>query len=136
MFNLAILAGRILLAVIMVVGGYGKLMAAGPTQAYITASGLPVPSLAYAVSVFIELVVGLAFAAGLLTRASALVLAGWCLVTAAIFHSDFGDHAQQIQLLKNMAMAGGFLYAYAAGGGAFSLDAVLFRRPAATFRTA
>ena len=84
--------------------------------------------MAYAVAVFIELIVGLAFLLGLFTRASALVLAGWCIITAAIFHTNFDDVAMKIQFIKNVGIAGGMLYAVAFGGGAFSLDALIGRR--------
>ncbi len=82
------LLGRAMLSAIFIWGGFGKLMAAGATQAYIAKSGLPVPELACAVAVFVELGVGLALLLGLLTRVAALVLAVWCIVTAALFHSD------------------------------------------------
>jgi putative oxidoreductase len=64
----------------------------------------------------------------LFTRASGAALAAWCLITAALFHSNFADHNMMIHFLKNVAMAGGLLYVAAFGGGALSLDAVLFRR--------
>ena len=49
-------------------------------------------------------------------------------MTAAIFHSNFADHNMQIHFMKNVAMAGGLLYAAGFGGGAYSLDALLRRR--------
>ena len=122
------LLGRLMLSVIFVWGGYGKLLAASATQAYIAKSGLPVPELAWAVAVFVELVVGLALMFGLFTRLSAAVLAVWCIVTALVFHSDLGSREMLIQALKNVGIAGGMLYAVALGGGAYSLDAMLARR--------
>ncbi len=119
------LLGRALLSAIFIWGGFGKLMAASATQAYIAHAGLPAPLAAYAVAVFIELGLGVLLLLGLLTRPAALVLAGWCIVTAAIFHSDFADRNMLIHLMKNVGMAGGLLYVFAFGGGAFSMDAVL-----------
>ncbi len=132
MSDLAALVGRVLLSALFVWGGFGKLMAAAATQAYIAKSGLPLPELAYAIAVFIELGVGLALLLGLFTRASALVLAVWCIVTAMIFHTDFGDRNMEINFIKNVGIAGGMLYAVGFGGGAFSLDAMIgrFRRVA------
>jgi hypothetical protein len=43
------------------------------------------------------------------TRWLAMVLAGWCLLTASIFHTELTDQEQRINFLKNLAMAGGFL---------------------------
>lgn len=122
------LVGRILIAVIFVVGGADKALHASETIAHIAQAGLPVPPLAYATAVFVELGVGLAVLFGLFTRVAGLVLAGWCLLTAAIYHNDIGVLMQQIQMTKNMAMAGGLLYVAAFGGGAFSLDALLGHR--------
>ena len=119
------LLGRVLLSVIFILGGFGKLMTASATQAYIAKAGLPGPLAAYTVSVFVELGVGALLLLGLLTRPAALVLAVWCVVTAALFHSNFADHNMMIHFLKNICMAGGMLYVVAFGGGAYSLDAVL-----------
>jgi putative oxidoreductase len=125
------LIGRILLSVLFVWGGWGKLTAASATMALIAKSGLPVPEVAYAVAVFIELGVGLALLVGLFTRLSGLVLAAWCIITAVQFHSNFADLNMEIHFLKNVGIAGGMLYAVGFGGGAFSLDAVIARRRAA-----
>lgn len=122
------LLGRILIAVIFVHGGYDKALHADATIGYIVKANLPVPTLAWMVAVFVELVVGLAVLFGLFTRVSALGLAAWCIVTGLIYHSDFALPGMQIQLTKNLAMAGGLLYVVAFGGGAFSLDALLRRR--------
>ena len=126
--DLMILVGRICLSALFVWGGFGKLMAATATQAYIAKSGLPFPELAYATAVFIELIVGLAFLFGLFTRASGLVLAAWCIITAVIFHTNFADKNMEIHFIKNVGIAGGMLYAVAFGGGVFSLDAMIGRR--------
>ena len=126
--DLLMLAGRILLSAIFIMGGWAKLMAPVATQAYFAKTGLPVPEAAWGVAVFVELVVGLALLFGLFTRASGLVLAVWCIATALVAHSDFGDRAMQIQFMKNVAMTGGLLYVAAFGGGAYSLDALLTRR--------
>ena len=122
------LLGRALLSVIFILGGFSKLMAPAGTIAYIQHGGLPLPEAGYAVAVFIELGLGLALLFGLFTRPSAFVLAIWCVVTAAIFHTNFADHNMQIHFLKNMGLAGGMLYVAAFGAGVYSLDAVMGRR--------
>ncbi len=57
------------------------------------------------------------------TRLSAFLLAGFCLVSALIFHADFGDPMQSILFMKNLAIAGGLLTLLANGAGAWSVDA-------------
>lgn len=125
------LLGRVLLSLIFVWGGWGKLMAASATQAYFAKDGLPAPELAVAVAVFIELGVGLALLFGLFTRWTGLVLGFWCIATALVAHTDFSDRNMEIHFMKNVSMAGGMLYVFAFGGGAYSLDALLRRRQTA-----
>ena len=122
------LLGRILLAAIFIMGGYGKLGTPGPTTANIASSGLPFPQLAYWIAVVVELGGGLAILLGFQTRLAALVLAGWCIVTGFLFHYQPGVVGQMINFNKNLAMAGGFLQLVALGAGAWSLDALLRRR--------
>ena len=114
--------GRVLMSLIFIWSGLGKLMMAGATIGYIASVGLPLPQLGYAIAVVVELGGGLLLLAGLLTRWVALVLALFCLVTAFVFHG-FGDLNSQIHAMKNICMAGGFLVLSAAGAGAWSLDA-------------
>jgi len=102
--------------------GLGKLAAYGPTTAMIAAVGLPVPPLAYAVAVIIELGGGLLLVAGYQTRIVATALALFSIATALSFHSNFADQNQMIHFLKNVMMAGGLLQIVAFGAGAISLD--------------
>jgi len=53
----------------------------------------------------------------------ALALAGFSIVAAALFHSNFADQMQMTMFLKNVSVAGGFLILAANGPGALSLDA-------------
>jgi putative oxidoreductase len=117
------LAGRLLMALIFVFSAVGKIAAPAATMGYIAAMGLPFPALALTGAIAVELVGGLLLAFGLYTRATALVLAVFSVVTAVLFHGAIGDQNQLIHLLKNLAMAGGLLQVVAFGAGALSLDA-------------
>jgi putative oxidoreductase len=125
--NVATLVGRVLLALIFVLSGFGKLMAPAATVAYIAHGGLPLPWAGYAVALLVELGGGLATVLGLLARPVGVVLALFCLATAAAFHSDFADANMRIHFLKNVAMCGGFLYVAAFGAGEYSVDTWLRR---------
>ena len=70
-----------------------------------------------------ELLGGIAILVGFQTRIVALALAGFCVVTAGLFHANFADQMQMVMFMKNLAMAGGFLTLYAHGAGAMSMDA-------------
>lgn len=119
--NLSDLSGRVLLAVLFLVAGFGKLGAYAGTQAYMASKGVPGALLPLVIA--LELGGGALIVAGLWTRAAALALAAFTLLAAAIFHANFADQIQQIMFLKNVAIAGGFLLLATHGAGAWSLDA-------------
>jgi len=121
MKDVSVLAGRILLALIFILSGWGKISGYAGSQQYMESMGVPGALLPLVIAV--ELGGGLAVAFGLLTRLAAAGLAAFCLVAAAIFHTDFANQMQFIMFMKNLAMAGGFLVLTAYGPGAFSVDA-------------
>lgn len=116
------LIGRLLLATIFLVSGFGKLMAPSGTIGYIASVGLPLPELAYAGALAAELGGGLLLVLGYRTRWVAAALALFSVVSAVLFHNALGDQNQMFHFLKNLAMAGGLLQFIAFGGGTFSLD--------------
>jgi putative oxidoreductase len=115
-------AGRLLIGVPFAMSGLSKLAAIGPTTEMIRAVGLPLPPLALAVAVVVELGGGLLLVSGFWTRAAAAALALFSLVTALTFHANFADQNQMIHFLKNVMMAGGLLQIVAFGAGALSID--------------
>ena len=70
----------------------------------------------------VELIGGLAVIFGWHTRLAAFLLAGFSLVSAVLFHTDFGDQMQMNSFMKNLGLAGGFLVIVALGAGPYSLD--------------
>jgi len=114
--------GRLLIGLPFAMGGLSKLAAYGPTTAMIAAVGLPVPPLAFAVAVLVEVGGGLLLVAGYQVRLVAPALAVFCFVTAIFFHSNFADQNQMIHFLKNVMLAGGLLQIAAFGAGALSID--------------
>jgi putative oxidoreductase len=116
------LIGRVLIGLPFAMSGFGKLAAYGATTAMITAAGLPVPPLAYAVAVALELGGGLLLIAGYQVRPVAFALAVFSVAAGSSPNSNFADQNQMIHFLKNVMMAGGLLQIVAFGAGAFSLD--------------
>ena len=116
------LVGRLMIGLPFAMSGFGKLATYGATTAMISAAGLPVPPLAFAVAVAIELGGGLLLVAGYRVRFVAAALAVFALATAVSFHSNFADQNQMIHFLKNVMMAGGLLQIVAFGAGALSID--------------
>lgn len=126
MQNFTLLLGRLGLSLIFILSGIGKLTAYQATAKLLVAHGLP-PGLLPLV-IFAELGGGLAVLCGLWTRWAAVGLFVYTLLAAIIFHNNFADHAQWINFMKNLAIAGGFLLLAAHGAGELSLDAWRKRR--------
>jgi len=118
------LVGRLLIAAIFVIAGYSKIGGYAATQGYMESMG--VPGAILPLVIFAELGGGLAIILGFLTRLAALGLAVFSIASAILFHGGSADQVQQILFMKNVAMAGGFLFLVAHGAGPFSLDAKLF----------
>jgi putative oxidoreductase len=119
--NLTDFAGRVLVAAIFLISGFGKLGAYAATQSYMASQGVPGALLPLVIA--LELGGGVLVVAGLWTRAAALALAAFTILAALLFHANFADPMQQIMFLKNLAIAGGFLLLAARGAGGWSVDA-------------
>jgi putative oxidoreductase len=120
--NGTLLLGRVLMSLLFILGGWGKLMAPAATQAMLASHNLPLVQVGWVLAVVVELGGGLAILFGLFTRPVGLVLAIWCVATALIAHTNFADRNQEIHFMKNMAMTGGLLYVANFGAGAWGLD--------------
>jgi putative oxidoreductase len=113
-------AGRFFLALLFVLSGLGKLGAYTSTAAYMSATGVPGALLPAVIAT--ELLGGLAIVLGWKARIAALLMAGFSLLTALIFHNHLADQTQLIMFFKNISIAGGFLLLAAHGAGPLSLD--------------
>jgi len=134
--NSLLLVGRVLLSGMFILSGFQKFGDPAGTAGMITGAGIPAATLlTYLVAVF-EVVGGLAVLTGFQTRAAAVLLALFSAFTALVFHSGtiaipgFPDAANglltmfnQLSMMKNLTIAGGFLALAAVGAGAFSIDA-------------
>ena len=114
------LTGRVLMGIPFLLSGLGKLGAYGGTAGYMSAVGVPAALLPVVIAT--EVLGALAIMVGWQTRVVAFLLAGFCLLTALIFHHNFADQMQMINFLKNVVMAGGFLVLAARGAGPLSID--------------
>ncbi|MFM4939471.1 DoxX family protein [Aeromonas enteropelogenes] len=120
MKDVALLVGRVLLALMFVMAGWSKIGGYAGTQGYMEAMG--VPGFLLPLVILLELGGGLAIMLGLFTRSLSVLMAGFTLMAAFIFHYQPADQMQMLMFMKNISVAGGFLALAAAGAGAFSLD--------------
>ena len=115
-----LVVARCFLALIFVVEGIWKIADADATRHYMQTRHLP-GRLLWPVIIF-EIGSGLLTAVGYQTRVVAATLTVYCLLTAAIFHTSLSDQVQNLMLLKNIAMAGGFMLLSYLGAGRISID--------------
>ena len=118
-----LLLGRLLLAAIFLHEAIAKLSNYAGAVAYARAFGMPEMLLPPAIAV--ELGCGLLLVAGSWTRPAALMLAGFCLTTAFVFHLDWSQRNQLLHFEKNLAIAGGLLVLAVFGPGGWVATALL-----------
>ena len=123
MQNILALAARVLLAILFIVAGFGKLTGFAGTVGYFGSIGLPVPTVTAAIVTALELLGGIAILAGFFSRPVALALAAFSIASGFIGHFQPDDQMQMISFMKNLGLAGGFLMIAAFGPGAYSVDA-------------
>ena len=128
--NEVILAARILLATLYLIFGWRKLTDYSGTVSRMVQDGAPIPVLATAISIFMELPVAIAVAVGAFTRPLAVLLALYTLGTALIAHHYWTmTGANKVENMesfyKNLSIMGGFLLLYITGAGKYSIDAIL-----------
>ena len=124
---------RILIALLFIPAGFGKISGFAGTVGYATSVGMPMPTVAVAVGLLIELLGGLALLFGFGTRIAALALAVFTLAASFFFHAYWALPAdqqmmQQLLFFKNVAVTGGLLAFAAFGAGAWSVDGARFGR--------
>ncbi len=123
--SLASLIGRILLVLIFLSSGTGKIGNFGGTAQYMAQFGMPFVTFFLLGAIFLELVGSITVVLGYLTRFGALLLVIFLIPTTLIFHTHFADPMQKIHFMKNVSMLGGCFILFSAGGGRFSLDHLL-----------
>lgn len=123
-----LLAGRVLLALMFILAGWGKLTGIEGTAGYIASAGLPLPTVLAVATGLLELIGGIALVIGFQARWAALALGLFTLAASVLFHKFWAVPAeqafvQQLMFMKNLSVAGGLFMVAALGAGALSLDA-------------
>ncbi|MBL6735095.1 MAG: DoxX family protein [Shewanellaceae bacterium] len=118
--NLAAPLGRLLLSLVFLLSGVGKMTNYAGTQGFMESVGLP--GMLLPLAIVVEAGCALLVIIGWQTRHAALLLALFSIATAVIFHRDFSQMNEMYAFMKNLGLAGGFLILYSRGPGAFALD--------------
>jgi len=119
------LFGRILLVLIFLQSGVGKIDHFDKTAQFMASQGMPYANFFLVGAIFFELVGSVTVILGYFTRFGTLLLLIFLIPTTLIFHTNFADQTQTIMFMKNVSMFGGCLILLAAGAGRFSLDSLL-----------
>jgi len=114
------LVGRVFISALFLMAGISKITGYADTQGYMQAMGVPEALLPLVIA--LEVLGALAIIIGYKTKATAFLLAGFSIISAFIFHFNFADQMQSVMFMKNIAIAGGFLFLVVNGAGLFSLD--------------
>lgn len=123
------LIGRILLVLIFLNSGIGKIGNFEGTAQYMAQYGMPITSFFLFGAIILELVGSITIVLGYLARFGSLLLIIFLIPTTVIFHTNFDDPGQIIHFMKNVSMLGGCFVLLGMGPGRFSLD-YIFRTKA------
>ena len=120
LYTFAAPTGRLLLAMMFFMSGLSKIGNYAGTQGYMEAMGVSGALLPLVIA--LEALGGLAIILGWQTKVASFALAGFCVVSAMLFHGDFTNQTEMAMFMKNVTIAGGFLLLVAHGPGAYALD--------------
>ena len=114
------LVGRILISSVFLISGFNKINQYDGTTEWM--EGFGVPGILIIPAILLEIIGALMIIIGYKTRVIATLFSIFCITLAIIFHNDFSDQMQLVSFLKNLALAGGFLFLVVSGPGKISLD--------------
>ena len=120
MVNILDLIGRILISALFLISAYNKILSLDGSMGWM--EGFGVPGFLIYPAILLEIILPVFIIVGYKARVSAGLLAVFCLATAFIFHLDFSNQMQTISFLKNIGLAGGFLFIVVNGTRDWSLD--------------
>ena len=120
MANLIDFIGRIFISALFLLSAYNKILSIDGTIGWM--EGFGIPGFLLFPTIALEIILPLFIIVGYNARLSAGILATFCIATAFIFHYDFADQIQTIAFLKNLGLAGGFLFIVANGTKDWAVD--------------
>ena len=120
MSNLIDLVARFLISALFLISAYNKIFSIDGTMSWM--EGFGVPGMLLYPTIFLEIILPIFIIIGYKVKLAASLLSVFCIATAFVFHIDFADQMQKIAFLKNIGLAGGFLFIVANGTRDWSVD--------------
>ena len=120
MANLLDLVGRIFISALFLISAFNKIFNLDGSIGWM--EGFGVPGFLIFPAIAVEIILPVLVIVGYRARLAAGVLAVFCLMTAFLFHFDFADQSQLVSFLKNIGLAGGFLFIVANGTKDWAVD--------------
>ena len=120
MTNILDLVARILISALFLLNGIFKISNYDGTVGWM--EGFGIPGILLIPAIILEIAGPFLIILGYKAKIAAGLLSLFCIATAVIFHNDFSDQMQLGSFLKNIALAGGFLFIFINGTKDFSLD--------------
>ena len=120
MANLFDLIARVFISLLFLINGYFKTQNYDGTLDWVESFGIP--GIFLTPAIILEIAAPILIIIGYKTKFAAALLSLFCLTTALIFHTDFSNQMQITSFLKNIALAGGFLFIVVNGSKKFSFD--------------
>lgn len=120
MSNILDLVARILISALFLLNGVFKISNYDGTVGWM--EGFGIPGILIIPAIILEIVGPILIILGYKAKIAAGLLSLFCIATAVIFHNDFSDQMQLGSFLKNIALAGGFIFIFINGTKDFSLD--------------
>ena len=120
MANVLDLVGRIFISALFLISAFNKIFNLDGSIGWM--EGFGVPGFLIFPAIAVEIILPILVIVGYRARLAAGVLAVFCLMTAFLFHFDFADQSQLVSFLKNIGLAGGFLFIVANGTKDWAVD--------------
>ncbi len=120
MTNILELIGRVFISGVFLLSGINKIGNYDGTVGWMESFGLP--GFLLIPAIILEILAPILIIIGYQTKIAAGALSLFCIATAIIFHTDFSDQMQFIAFMKNLALAGGFLFLVLNGTKGYCLD--------------
>ena len=120
MVNVLDLIGRIFISALFLISAFNKIFNLDGSKGWM--EGFGVPGFLIFPAIAVEIILPMLVIVGYQARIASGILAIFCLVTAFLFHFDFSNQSQMVSFLKNIGLAGGFIFIVANGTKDWAVD--------------